>query len=161
MSTSILKTYYRQGATILTSGQIKEIKYLKNKIPQNRNHFFKEFRKVQSISLVPPSENDPQEKENNYSIVGSLKSLDESITNELSKKQKKKKKSSKPKPIQSSDLSEISTEGFCQNSSLDISYDLIASIEKNHIRAEEAIYESEKCLAHNSSFSSLYSAKIL
>ncbi|CAG8835660.1 19196_t:CDS:1, partial [Racocetra persica] len=40
-----------------------------------------------------------------------------------------------------------------------ISYDLIASIGKNHIEAEEAIHESEKCLAHNSSFSPLYSAK--
>ncbi|CAG8614281.1 13165_t:CDS:2, partial [Racocetra persica] len=113
-----------------------------------------------------------------------LKSLDKSITRELSsssrtssfsesietggslldrvqEKQKKKKKSSKPKPIQSSDLPEISTEGSCQNSSLDILYDLIASIGKNHIEAEEAICESEKCLAYNSSFSPLYLAKVL
>ncbi|CAG8640973.1 14312_t:CDS:1, partial [Dentiscutata erythropus] len=149
MSISILKTHYRWGATILTPGQIEEIRYLKNKVPvymivneyhinknrvhdiwndcersqQNRNHFFEELRKVQSVSSVPPSENDPQEKENNYPIVGSLKSLDESITSELSsssrtplfsefietggslldrvqEKQKKKKKSSKPKLVQ-------------------------------------------------------------
>ncbi|CAG8773074.1 2343_t:CDS:2 [Dentiscutata erythropus] len=173
MSTSILKTYYQRGATILTPGQIEEIRYLKNK--QNGNHFFEELRKVQSISSVPPSENILQEKENNYPNVGSLKLLDESITSELSSssrtpsfsesieagKAKKKKKLSKPKPIQSSDLPEILTEGSCQNSSLDISYDLIASIGKNHIEAEEAIRESEKCLAHNSSFSPLYSAKVL
>ncbi|RIB22436.1 hypothetical protein C2G38_2174004 [Gigaspora rosea] len=173
----------KQGATILTSGQIEEIRHLKNKVPQNGNHFFEELRKVQSISSVSSSENDPQEKENNHPIVGSLKSL-ESITRELSsssrtpsfpefietsgslldrvqKKQKKKKKSSKPKPVQSFDLSEISTKGSCQNSSLDISYDLILSIEKNHIEAKEAIHELEKRLAHNSSFSPLYSAKVL
>ncbi|CAG8703433.1 24356_t:CDS:2, partial [Dentiscutata erythropus] len=166
-------------ATILTPEQIEKLD-----ISKIRNHFFEELRKVQFISLVPPSENDPQEKENNYPNVGSLKLLDESITSELSsssrtysfsepieaggslldrvqEKQKKKRKSSKPKPIQSSDLPEISTKGSCQNSSLDISYDLITSIGKNHIEAEEAIRESEKCLAHNSSFSSLYSAKVL
>ncbi|CAG8773087.1 15335_t:CDS:1, partial [Racocetra persica] len=81
------------------------------------------------------------------------------LLDSVQEKQKKKKKSSKPKPIQSSDLPEISTEGFCQNFLLDISYDLIASIGKNHIKAEEAIRKSEKCLAHNSSFSLLYSAK--
>ncbi len=63
------------------------------------------------------------------------------------------------KSIQSSDLTEISTEGFCQNSSLDVSYDLIASIRKDHIEAEEAIRKSEKYLTHNSSFSLLYLAK--
>ena len=79
MSTSILKTHYRQGANILTPGQIEEIIHLKNKVPvymivkkyhinknrvhdiwndcersqQNENHFFEELRKVQTISLVP------------------------------------------------------------------------------------------------------------
>ena len=33
MSTSILKTHYRWGATILTPEQIKEIRHLKNKDP--------------------------------------------------------------------------------------------------------------------------------
>ncbi len=33
MSTSILKTHYWQSATILTPGQIEEIRYLKNKVP--------------------------------------------------------------------------------------------------------------------------------
>ncbi|GES94120.1 hypothetical protein RCL_jg27569.t1 [Rhizophagus clarus] len=211
MSTSILKTHYRRSATILTPEQIEEIRHLKNKVPvymivkeyhinknrvhdiwndcersqQNGNHFFEELRKVQSISSVPPSENSPQDKENNHSpISGSLKSLDESISREIScpsmtpsflesietdgspldrvhEKQKKKKKSSRPKPVQSSNLPEISTEGSYQNSLLDVSYDLIASIEKNNIEAEEAIHESEKCLARNSSFSPVYSSKVL
>ncbi|PKK59034.1 hypothetical protein RhiirC2_795413 [Rhizophagus irregularis] len=39
---------------------------------QNGNHFLEELRKVQSISSVPPSENNPQEKENNHPISGSL-----------------------------------------------------------------------------------------
>src|SRR5581483_3840876 len=112
MSTSILKTHYRRSATILTSEQIKEIRHLKNKVPvymivkkyhinknrvhdiwngcehfqQNGNHFLEELRKVQSISSVPPSENSPQDKENNHPpISGSLKSLDESISREISR----------------------------------------------------------------------------
>ncbi|GES76979.1 hypothetical protein RCL_jg7533.t1 [Rhizophagus clarus] len=212
MSTSILKTHYRRSATVLTSEQIEEIRHLKNKVPvymivkeyhinknrvhdiwndcersqQNGNHFFEELRKVQSISSVPPLENSLQDKENNHPpISGSLKSLDESISREISRvsletapsfsesiemdgspldrvheKQKKKKKSSKPKPVQSSNLPEISTEGSYQNSLLDVSYDLIASIEKNNIEAEEAIHESEKCLARNSSFNPLNSSKV-
>ena len=200
MSTSILKTHYWRGANILTPRQIEEIRHLKNKVPvymivkeyhinknrvydiwndcehsqQNENHFFEELRKVQTISSVPPSENDP--------IVESLKLLDESILRESSgpsrtpslpesiemsgslldriqEKQKKKKKPLKPKPIQSSDLPEISTGGSYQNSSLDVSYDLIASIRKDRIEAEEAIHESEKYLARNLSFGQLYSAK--
>ena len=143
---------------------------------QNENHFFEELRKVKSISSVPPSapperskgaENDPQEKENNHPIVGSLKLLDESISRELSstpsipesiemdgvqEKQKKKKKSSKPKPIQSSDLPEISAGGVYQNSSQGISHELIALIEKDHIESEEAIHESEKLYANRRSF---------
>ncbi|CAG8853055.1 11555_t:CDS:1, partial [Gigaspora margarita] len=76
MSTSILKTHYWRGATILTPGEIGEIRYLKNKVPvymivkeyhinkdrvhniwndcehfqQNGNHFYEELRKAQSIS---------------------------------------------------------------------------------------------------------------
>ncbi|GES94264.1 hypothetical protein RCL_jg14076.t1 [Rhizophagus clarus] len=181
MSTSILKTHYRRSATILTPEQIEEIRYLKNKVPV----YIIVKEKVQSISSVPPSENSPQGKENNHSpISGSLKSLDESISREIScpsmtpsflesietdgspldrvhEKQKKKKKSSRPKPVQSSNLPEISTEGSYQNSLLDVSYDLIVSIEKNNIEAEEAIHESEKCLARNSSFSPVYSSKVL
>ncbi|CAG8825391.1 11530_t:CDS:1, partial [Dentiscutata erythropus] len=75
ISTSILKTHYRRGATILTPGQIEEIRHLKNKVPvymivneyhinkddfersqQNRNHFFEELRKAQSISSENGSE---------------------------------------------------------------------------------------------------------
>jgi hypothetical protein len=153
---------------------------------QNGNHFFEELRKAQSILLIPSSENNPQEKEkmvskeipNNHPIVGSLKLLDESISRESSspsrtpsipesiemsdcvqEKQKKKKKSSKPKPVQSSDLPEISTGDSYQNSSLDVLYDLIASIRKDRIEADEAIHESDKYLARNSSFGPLYSAK--
>src|SRR3954471_20287307 len=96
MSISILKTHYRRGANILTPEQIEEIRHLKNKVPaymivkeyhinkncvydiwndcehfqQNGNHFFEELRKVQFISSVPPSENNPQE--NNHPILGSL-----------------------------------------------------------------------------------------
>src|SRR6266542_5116073 len=98
MSTSILKTHYQRGANILTPEQIEEIRHLKNKVlaymivkeyyinknwvhdiwndcehfQQNENHFFEELRKVQSISSVPPSENNLQEKENNHLISGSL-----------------------------------------------------------------------------------------
>ncbi|RIA83879.1 hypothetical protein C1645_742747 [Glomus cerebriforme] len=98
MSTSILKTHYRRSATVLTSEQIEEIRHLKNKVlvymivkeyhinknrvhdiwndcerfQQNGNHFLEELRKVQSISSVPPSENNLQEKENNHPILGSL-----------------------------------------------------------------------------------------
>ncbi|CAG8451306.1 15327_t:CDS:2 [Cetraspora pellucida] len=105
--------------------------------------------KVQSILSVPLLENDPQEKKNNYLIIGSLKLLDKSITENYLKKQKRKKKSSKPKSVQSYDLSEISTKGSCQNFLLAILYNLIASIEKNHIKVEEAICKSEKYLAYN------------
>jgi len=78
MSTSILKTHYRQSATVLTSEQIKEIRHLKNKVPaymivkeyhinknrvhdiwndcerlqQNGNHFLEELKKVQSILSI-------------------------------------------------------------------------------------------------------------
>ncbi|GES89811.1 hypothetical protein RCL_jg12656.t1 [Rhizophagus clarus] len=98
MSTSILKTHYRRSATVLTSEQIEEIRYLKNKVlvymivkeyhinkdhvhdiwngcerfQQNRNHFFEELRKVQSNSSVPSSEN-------NHPISGPLDSFHESI----------------------------------------------------------------------------------
>ncbi|CAG8716615.1 2625_t:CDS:1, partial [Dentiscutata heterogama] len=51
---------------------------------QNGNHFFEELRKVQTISSVPPSENNSQEKENNYPIVEYLKLLDELISRESS-----------------------------------------------------------------------------
>ncbi|RIB12706.1 hypothetical protein C2G38_2199925 [Gigaspora rosea] len=167
----------QRGATILTSGQIEEIRHLKNKAlvymivnkyhinkdrvndiwndyecsQQNGIHFFEELKKVQFISSVPPLENDPHEKENNHPIVESLKSL-ELITRELSS-------SSRTLHFLSS-LRQISTKSSCQNSLLDISYDLIASIETNHIKAKEAIRKSEKHLAHNSSFSPLYSAKL-
>ena len=144
MSTSILKTHYRRSATILTSEQIEEIRHLKNKVPaymivkeyhinknrvhdiwngceryqQNGNHFFEELRKVQSISSVPPSENNLQEKENNHPISGSLEPFHETIKMNVQEKQKKKKKLPKRsfqdqlKSIQSSDLPEISAGGL-------------------------------------------------
>ena len=201
MSASILKTHYRRSATVLTSEQIEEIRHLKNKVlvymivkeyhinkervhdiwngcehfQQNGNHFFEELRKVQSISSVPPSENNPQEKENNHPISGSLDSpialaLDssnlsssaktnpfhESIEINAQEKQKKKKKLPKRflqdqhKSIQSSDLPEILAGGLYQNSALDISHDIFASIKKDRIESEKAI--SEKFLALNSPF---------
>lgn len=198
MSTSILKTHYRRSATVLTSEQIEEIRHLKNKVPvymivkeyhinknrvhdiwngcerfqQNGNHFLEELRKVQSISSVPPSENNPQEKENNHPISGSLDGpfalapdssnpsgsartdpFHESIEINAQEKQKKKKKLPKRSPqdqsksIQSSDLPEISAGGLYQNSTLDISHDIIALIEKDHMESEEAICKSEKLLS--------------
>src|ERR1051325_3141575 len=203
MSTSILKTHYRRSATVLTSKQIEEIRHLKNKVPvymivkeyhinknrvhdiwndcerfqQNGNHFLEELRKVQSISSVPPSENNPQEKENNHPISGSLDGpfaltpdssnlsgsartdpSRESIEINAQEKQKKKKKLPKRslqdqlKSIQSSDLSEISAGGLYQNSTLDISQDIFASIKKDRIESEKAIRESEKFLALNPPF---------
>jgi hypothetical protein len=179
MSTSILKTHYRRSATVLTSEQIEEIRHLKNKVPaymivkeyhinknrvhdiwndcerfqQNGNHFLEELKKVQSISSVPPSENNPQEKENNHPISGSLDPFHESIEINAQEKQKKKKKLPKPplqdqpKSIQSFDLPEISNAGgLYQNSTLDISHDIIALIKKDRTEAEEAIRESEKLL---------------
>ncbi|CAB4395597.1 unnamed protein product [Rhizophagus irregularis] len=202
MSTSILKTHYWRSATVLTSEQIEEIRHLKNKVlvymiikkyhinknrvhdiwndcerfQQNGNHFLKELRKVQSISSVPPSECNPQEKENNHPISRSLDDpftlapdsknasgsartdpFHESIEINAQEKQKKKKKLLKrsrslqdqPKSIRSSDLPEISTRGLYQNTALNISYDILASIEKDHIELEEAIRESEKLLDLN------------
>ena len=91
---------------------------------QNVNHFFEELRKVQSISSVPPSENNLQEKENNHPISGSLEPFHETIDMNVQEKQKKKKKLPKRslqdqlKSIQSSDLPEISAGGLYQNSAL-------------------------------------------
>jgi hypothetical protein len=161
----------------LTSEQIEEIRHLKNKVPvymivkeyhinkdrvhdiwngcerfqQNGNHFFEELRKVQSNSSVPPSEN-------NHPISGPLDSFHESIEMNAQEKQKKKKKLPKrspqdqPKSIRSSDLPEISTGGLYQNSALDISHDILASIKKDRIESEEAIRESEKLLDLNRPF---------
>ena len=158
MSTSILKTHYRRSATVLTSEQIEEIRHLKNKVlaymivkeyhinknrvhdiwndcersQQNGNHFFEELKKVQSISSVPPSENNLQEKENNHPISGSLDPFHESIEINAQEKQKKKKKLPKrslqdqPKSIRSSVLPEISAGGLYQNSAPDISHDIFA-----------------------------------
>ncbi|RIA98436.1 hypothetical protein C1645_812689 [Glomus cerebriforme] len=87
-----------RSVTVLTPEQFEEIRHLKNKVPvfmivkeyhinknhvhniwndcehlqQNGNHFLEELKKVQSISSVSPSENNPQEKENNHPISGSL-----------------------------------------------------------------------------------------
>lgn len=73
----------------------------------------------------------------------------------VQEKQKKKKKRSlqdQLKSIQSSDLPEISAGGLYQNSALDISQDIFASIKKDRIESEEAIRESEKFLALNQPF---------
>jgi len=174
----------------LTSEQIEEIRHLKNKVPaymivkeyhinknrvhdiwndcerfqQNGNHFLEELKKVQSISSVPPSENNPQEKENNHPISGSLDPFHESIEINAQEKQKKKKKLPKRslqdqlKSIRNSDLPEISTGSLYQNSAPDISHDIFASIEKNRIESEEAIRESEKLLSFQLTLS-LYSDK--
>jgi hypothetical protein len=184
MSTSILKTHYQRNVTVLTSEQIEEIRYLKNKVlvymivkeyhinknrvhdiwndcersQQNENHFLEELRKVQSISSVLPSENNPQEKENNHPISGSLEPFHENIEMNVQEKQKKKKKLPKrsfqdqPKSIRSSDLPEILARDLYQNSILDISHDIFASIEKDRIESEEAIRKSEKLLASNQPF---------
>src|SRR5436853_5146630 len=122
MSASILKTHYWRSATVLTSEQIEEIRHLKNKVPaymivkeyhinknrvhdiwndcerfqQNGNHFLEELKKVQSISSVPPSENNPQEKENNHPISGSLDPFHESIEINAQEKQKKRNYRSGP-----------------------------------------------------------------
>ncbi|CAG8784201.1 30599_t:CDS:2, partial [Racocetra persica] len=82
-----------------------------------------------------------------------------SLWDHVQEKQKKKKKLSKPKPGQSSDLPEILTKGSCQNSSLDVLYDLIALIRKDRIEAEEAIHKSEKYLANDLPFGPLYLSK--
>ena len=144
---------------------------------QNENHFLEELRKVQSILSVPPSKNNPQKKENNHLISGSLDGpialvpdssnlfglartnpFHESIEINAQEKQKKKKKLMKrtlqdqSKSIQSSDLPEIPAGGLYQNSALDISHDIFASIKKDRIKLEEAIRESEKFLALNSPF---------
>ncbi|CAB4427496.1 unnamed protein product [Rhizophagus irregularis] len=141
---------------------------------QNGNHFLEELRKVQSISSVPPSENNPQEKENNHPISGSLDGpfalapdssnlsgsartnpFHESIEINAQEKQKKKKKLTKrtlqdqSKSIQSSDLPEISAGGLYQNSTLDISHNIFALIEKDRI-------ESEKLLGRNSPFNYIW-----
>ena len=76
----------------------------------------------------------------------------------VQEKQKKKKKllkwslQNQLKSIQSSDLPEISAGGLYQNSALNISQDIFASIKKDRIELEEAICESEKFLALNPPF---------
>ena len=67
----------------------------------------------------------------------------------MQEKQKKKKKLLKHGSIRNSNLPEISAEGPCQNSLLDVSYDLIASIKKDHIESDESMRESEKLFASN------------
>ncbi|CAG8822567.1 20743_t:CDS:1, partial [Gigaspora margarita] len=57
-----------------------------------------------------------------------------------------------PKSIQSSDSSEILAGGLYQNSALDISHSIFASIEKDRIESGKAIRESEKLLALNPPF---------
>ncbi|CAG8841663.1 45836_t:CDS:1 [Gigaspora margarita] len=183
MSTSILKTYYRRGAKILTAEQIKEIRYLKNKVPvymivkeyhinkdhvhdiwndcersqQNGNHFYEELRKAQSISSKNDSEvhaklaceaSDESTPKESPEIVEVLLEPPPAEMN-VQEKQKMKKKLLKSGSIQNSNLPEILAGGPCQNSLLDISYDLIASIKKDRIESEESMHESEKLFALN------------
>ncbi|CAG8836436.1 38605_t:CDS:2 [Gigaspora margarita] len=129
MSTSILKTHYRQGANVLTSKQIKEIRCLKNK--QNGNHFYEELRKAQSISSENSSEVHAKQP---------CEASDESTP----------KESSESGSIQNSNLPKILARGPCQNSLLNVSYELITSIKKDHIELEESMRESEKLFALNS-----------
>ncbi|CAG8520182.1 1210_t:CDS:2 [Dentiscutata heterogama] len=157
MSTSILKTHYWQGATILTSGQIEEIRHFKNKVPvymivnkyhinkdrvhdiwndsersqQNENHFFEELRKAQSISSENGSEVHAKQP---------CEASDESTP----------KESSESGSIRNSNLPKILAGGSCQNSLLDVSYELITSIKKDRIESEESMRESEKLFALNS-----------
>ncbi|CAG8792437.1 25209_t:CDS:2, partial [Dentiscutata erythropus] len=105
---------------------------------QNGNHFFKELRKLLD-KLISRESSSPSKTP----LIPESIEMSGSLRDHVQEKQKKKKKLSKPNPVQSSDLPEISTKGSCQNSSLDVSYDLIASIRKDCIEAKEAIHESE------------------
>ncbi|GBC02498.1 hypothetical protein RclHR1_04650015 [Rhizophagus clarus] len=70
----------------------------------------------------------------------------------MKKKLLKRSLQDQHKSIQSSDLPEIPAESLYQNSALDISHDIFASIKKDRIELEEAIRESKKFLTLNSSF---------
>ncbi|CAG8803743.1 5919_t:CDS:1 [Dentiscutata erythropus] len=181
MSTSVLKTHYRRGATILTPEKIEEIRHLKNKVPvymivneyhinkdhvhdiwndsersqQNGNHFFEELRKLQSISSENGSEvhakqpceaSDESTSKESSEVVGDPLGPSPANMN-VQEKQKKKKKLLKSGSIQNSNLPKISAGGSCQNSLLDVSYELITSIKKE---SEKSMRESEKLFALNS-----------
>ncbi|CAG8619748.1 13117_t:CDS:2 [Dentiscutata heterogama] len=124
---------------------------------QNENHFYEKLRKAQTIS----SENDSEvyakppckvpEKLTSKElseIIEVFLGLSSAEMN-MQEKQKKKKKLLKHGSIQNSNLSKISAEGPCQNSLLDVLYNLIASIKKDHIESEESMRESEKLFALN------------
>ncbi|CAG8793360.1 28344_t:CDS:2 [Dentiscutata erythropus] len=117
MSISILKTHYRWGATILTPGQIEEIRHLKNKCSQqNGNHFFEELRKAQSISSENGSEvyakqpckasDESTPKESSEVVEDPLGSSPANMN--IQEKQKKKKKLLKFGSIRNSNLPKIS-----------------------------------------------------
>ncbi|RIB22900.1 hypothetical protein C2G38_2172814 [Gigaspora rosea] len=137
MSTSILKTHYRRGANVLTSEQIEEIRCLKNKVPV----FMIELRKAQSISSENGSEvhakqpceasDESTPKESSEIVRVPLGLLSAEMN--MQEKQKKKKKQLKHGSIRNSNLFEILAGGPCQNSLLDVSYDLIALIKKDRI----------------------------
>ncbi|CAG8450088.1 15831_t:CDS:2 [Cetraspora pellucida] len=159
MFTSILKTYYQRSTTILTPGQIEEIRHLKNKhSQQNGNHFFEELRKAQSISSENGSEvhtKQPCEVSNKSTpkevseVVKDPLGLSPADIN-MKEKQKKKNKLLKSESILNSNLPKILARGFFQNSLLDVSYELITLIKKDHIESEEFICKSEKLFALNS-----------
>ncbi|CAG8813155.1 26536_t:CDS:1, partial [Dentiscutata erythropus] len=173
-------------ATVLTSEQIEEIRYLKNQVPtyiivkeyhinknriydiwnnceclqQNENYSFEELRRAHSISsendsevhAKPPCEAPDELTPKESSEIMRVPLRPSSAEMNLQEKQKKKKKLLKSRSIRNSDLPEILAVGLCQNSLLDVSHDLIASIKKDHIESEKSICESEKLFALNSPF---------
>ncbi|RIB10077.1 hypothetical protein C2G38_2207097 [Gigaspora rosea] len=156
MSTSILKTHYWRGANILTPKQIEEIRHLKNKVPA----YMIVKEKAQSISLEndsevhakPPCKAPERSTSKKLSEIMGVPLGPSSAEMNVQEKQKKKKKLLKSGSIRNSDLPEILAVGPCQNSLLDVSHDLIASIKKDHIESKESMRESEKLFALNSPF---------
>ncbi|RIB03756.1 hypothetical protein C2G38_2224131 [Gigaspora rosea] len=125
---------------------------------QNGNHFFEELRKAQSISSENGSEvhakqpceaSDESTPKESSEVVGDPLGPSPADMN-VQEKQKKKKKLLKSGSIQNSNLPKISAGGSCQNFLLDVSYELITSIKKDHIESGESMRESEKLFALNS-----------
>ncbi|KAF0386847.1 hypothetical protein F8M41_011308 [Gigaspora margarita] len=128
------------------------------RLQQNGNHFYEELRKVQSISSENSSEvhakqlceaSDESTPKESSEVVGDPPGPSPTDMN-VQEKQKKKKKLLKSGSIRNSNLSKISAGGSCQNSLLDVSYELITSIKKDRIKLEESMRESEKLFALNS-----------
>ncbi|RIB19690.1 hypothetical protein C2G38_2181165 [Gigaspora rosea] len=124
---------------------------------QNGNHFYEELRKAQFISSENGSEvhtkqpceaSDESTPKESSEIVGVPLGLLSAEMN-VQEKQKNKKKLLKHGSIRNSNLPEILAGGPCQNSLLDVSYDLIASIKKDRIESEESMHKSEKLFGLN------------